>query len=146
MMAASYSELFALLEKLEGELEKLTELQKEKTAAVLRDDLMGVNDCMKREQVISLTLRSMDQKREKLLTALGLGNIPLSALPSKCPAEHRARAREVARDVRERYMVFRSAADVARNTLEINLHQIQKHIRAEDAAPREHGGLADIRA
>ena len=145
-MAASYLELFALLEKLEGELEKLTELQKEKTAAVLRDDLMGVNDCMKREQVISLSLRSMDQRREKLLSGLGLGNIPLSALPSRCPPEHRARAREVAENVRERYLVFRSAADVARNTLEINLHQIQKHMRPEDIQPPAHGGMADIRA
>lgn len=146
-MTADYPELFRFLEKLGGELEKLTELQRKKTAAVRRDDLMGVNECMKQEQVISLSLRSMDIKREKLLGELGLAGLPLSAMPERCPAEYRAQARAVAEDVREKYLIYRSAADVARTTLEVNLHQIEKIVDdLSSGASAGPGGMADIRA
>ena len=144
-MAASYRELFEFLEKLGDQLDRLTELQREKTAAVRRDDLNGVNDCMKREQVISLSLRSMDIKREKLLAELGLAGKPLSALPRACPPEHRARAQELADSLRERYALYKTTSQVARTTLEVNLHQIEKLMREASETPPP-AGMADIRA
>ena len=144
---ASWQDLFQMLEKLSAQLNTLTELQKEKTAAVLRDDLLGVNDCMKREQVVSLTLRSMDIKRGKLYQELGLPQRPLSALPESCPPAHRPRARKLSEQVLENYQIYRSAAEVSRSTLEINLHQLEKLIGAAQTADGQ-GGLtmADIRA
>ena len=147
-MAASYQDMFAFLEKLGGKLEELTELQKEKTRAVRLDDLLAVNECMKKEQVISLSLRGMEIERAKLLKELGLEQFPLSAMPERCPPELRIEARAVAEKLRNRYLIYQSAAQVARGTLEVNLHQIEKMIADEehDDTPPPTGGLADIRA
>ena len=147
-MAGSYQDLFAFLEKLGEKLEELTELQKEKTRAVRTDDLLAVNECMKKEQVISLSLRGMEIEREKLLRELGLENLPLSAMPERCPAEKRAEARSAAERLRNRYLVYQSAAQVSRSTLEVNLHQIEKIIADEerDDAPPPVENMADIRA
>jgi len=143
-MAASWQEYFDFLEKLGGELEKLTAICKEKTDAVRHDDLMAVNDCMKKEQVISLTLRTMDRRREKMLAELGAGDIPLSGLPEVCPEELRLQARKTSEKLLNRYALYRSAADVSRTTLECNLHQIEKILaEAQDTGD---GNLADIRA
>ena len=104
---------------------------------------------MKREQVISLSLRSMEKKREKLLGALQLEGLPLSALTAHCPPELRPEARAVVERLMGRYTVYRSAATVSRNTLEINLHEIEKQIARHEgrAAAEQPGGLlADIRA
>ena len=128
--------------------EKLTALTKEKTEAVHRADLGAVNDCMKREQALSLSLRSMDLKREKMLSELGLTGVPLSGLAAHCPAELRQEARQVEEQLRSRLAVYRSAADVSRTTLEISLHEIDKMIADEGKGegPSDRGTVADIRA
>ena len=148
-MEASYQELFRFLNQLGEKLEELTALQQEKTAAVRRDDLMAVNECMKREQVVSLSLRSMEKKRETLLRALNLEGQPLTALASRCPPELRQEARAASEKLRGRFQVYQSAATVCRNTLELNLHEIEKLIARHEgieAAEQPGGPIADIRA
>ena len=147
-MAGSYQALFEFLDKLGGKLEELTELQKEKTRAVRLDDLMAVNECMKKEQVLSLSLRGMEIQREKLLKELGLEKFPLSAMPEQCPPEIRAEARAAAQRLRDRYLIYKSAAQTSRSALEINLHQIEKMIAEKERgdAPQPMGNMADIRA
>ena len=145
-MYEAYREYFAFMDQLGGTLEKLTELAKEKTVAVRRDDLLAVDDCMKREQALGLSLRAMDKKRDKLLAAIGLENVTLSGLAQHCPEELRQEARAAADKLRERYDLYRSASDVARTTLECNLHQIERMMADEADAPLGSGTIADIRA
>ena len=146
-MDGAWQELFAMLEQLAATLGQLAEISREKTAAVLRDDIIAVNDCMKREQVISLSLRSADIKRDKLLERLGLQKLPLNAMADRCPENLRPEAHRVEELVRDQYMIYRSAADVARTTLEINLHEIEKIIDSEGSGgPPPRRGMADIRA
>ena len=145
-MYEAYREYFAFMDQLGGTLEKLTELAKEKTVAVRRDDLLAVDECMKREQALGLSLRAMDKKRDKLLAAIGLENVTLSGLAQHCPEELRQEARAAADKLRERYGLYRSASDVARTTLECNLHQIERMMADEADAPLGSGTIADIRA
>ena len=145
-MYEAYREYFAFMDQLGGTLEELTKLAKEKTVAVRRDDLLAVDECMKREQALGLSLRAMDKKRDKLLAAIGLENVTLSGLAQHCPEELRQEARAAADKLRERYDLYRSASDVARTTLECNLHQIERMMADEADAPLGSGTIADIRA
>ena len=145
-MYEAYREYFAFMEQLGKTLEQLTELAKEKTVAVRRDDLLAVDDCMKREQALGLSLRAMDKKRDKLLAAIGLENVTLSGLAQHCPEELQQEARSAANQLRDRYDLYRSASDVARTTLECNLHQIERMMADEADAPLGSGTIADIRA
>ena len=145
-MYEAYREYFAFMEQLGKTLEQLTELAKEKTVAVRRDDLLAVDDCMKREQALGLSLRAMDKKRDKLLAAIGLENVTLSGLAQHCPEELQQEARTAAAQLRDRYDLYRSASDVARTTLECNLHQIERMMADEADAPFGSGTIADIRA
>ena len=76
MADGNWGEYLTLLENLGGKLEELTDLERTKALAVGRSDLEELEECMKREQVMSLSLRGLDQKREKLLAALGLTGVP----------------------------------------------------------------------
>ena len=147
-MAASFEQYFAFLRELGEVFEKLTALTREKTEAVRQGDLGAVNDCMKREQVISLSLRSMDIKREKMLSELGLKGVPLSGLAAHCPAELRLEARHAEEQLRSKLAIYRSAAEVSRTTLEVSLHEIDKMIADEGKGegPADMGTVADIRA
>ena len=143
-----YREYFAFLDKLGGILDQLTAISNEKNAAVRRDDLLTVNDCMRREQAISLSLRAMDRKREKLLSELGLKGVRLSGLAQRCPEAVQLEARDAAEKLRSRYAIYKSASESARMTLELNLHEIEKIIAAQEggAVPLRGGAFADIRA
>ena len=145
-MYEAYREYFAFMEQLGKTLDQLTELAKEKTVAVRRDDLLAVDECMKREQALGLSLRAMDKKRDKLLAAIGLENVTLSGLAQHCPEELQQEARSAANQLRDRYDLYRSASDVARTTLECNLHQIERMMADEADAPLGSGTIADIRA
>jgi len=145
-MEAVLREYFALMERLDKTLEELTQLAQQKTKAVTRDDLQTVDTCMKREQALSLTLRSMDRKREDLLARLGMSGVPLSGLAERCPEEDRLEAKKAAERLRNQFDLYRNASEVARTTLECNLHQIEKYLKEEPGEEPIAGTLADIRA
>lgn len=144
--AAAFESYFDFLRRLSGTIEELTGLAQRKTQAVLRDDLEQVNECMKKEQALSMTLRSMDKKRDELLDELGLGGVPLSGLAERCPEELRRQARETATKLRTQYDLYRGAAEVSRTTLECNLHQIEKLMKDDSGTLPRPGSLADVRA
>ena len=145
-MDEAYREYFTFMGQLGELLEQLTELEKEKTAAVRRDDLLTVDNCMKREQAMSLSLRAMDRKRDTLLGGLGLKDTPLSELAHHCPEELRQEAKAASEKLSDQYKLYRSAADVARTTLECNLHQIERLLDEGTGVPADGGSFADIRA
>ena len=120
--------LLTLFETLTEHLKQLTELAKRKTTAVRKSDLLELDRILKEEQAQSLALRGLEQKRIALLQQLGLQNIPLIALPAKVPAELQQRTAAAAENLRREFSIYRSAAEVARNTLECNLHEIEKYL------------------
>ena len=65
-MEEQYRMYLAYLEDLRKQLESLTALAKEKPPAVAADDLAALNDIMKREQVLSLSFRGLEQTRARL--------------------------------------------------------------------------------
>ena len=54
---AGWQDYLKFLNSLAHTLEQLTQVEQEKNTAAAQGDLLGVEECMKREQVLSLTLR-----------------------------------------------------------------------------------------
>ena len=125
-MSAPWSEYLALLSKLGNTLEELTGVEQRKTQAAGMGDRMTVEDCMKREQAISLSLRSLDKKREEFLAQLGLAGQPLSRLAEHAPAEQELETKAAVETLQRKYALFQAASQVARNTLECNLRAIER--------------------
>ncbi len=144
-MGELYEAYFALLGKLGELLDRLSELAAKKNIAAQRGDVLTVNECMKEEQSIGLTMRQMDGRREKLLLSLGLQGATLSAMPERCPPEQRQAARAAADSLLAKFRVYRAASDAARSTLERSLHNVEKLIEANTPAgtpeARQRGGL-----
>ena len=140
-----YEAFFTYLEKVGEYLDRLSVLAKTKNIAAQRGDVLSVNECMREEQEISLTLRRMEQQRERMLTALNLRGVPLSRVPERCPPELRQAAREAVETLLTKRDIYRSAADAARSTLECSLHNVEKLIEAKAptgrTGPRARGGL-----
>ncbi len=120
----------SLLNELSGRLDQLSELARQKTQAVKKDDLTALDEALKQEQAMTLNLRGLEQKRLRAVSQLGLEGSSLSELASRYPDSMQIQARQTAEKLLRSYQEYRCATEVARNTLELNLHEIEKVIAA----------------
>lgn len=132
MAGTSWQDYLKLLSGLSKTLEQLSQVERDKNAAAARGDLAGVEDCMKREQALSMSLRGCDQKREAMLADLGLKGVPLSKLQNHSPEGLDLETKAVVEELRRQYDVFQAASQAARDTLEVNLRAIER-IQAQQA-------------
>ena len=135
-MADLHLSYLALLRDLSASLDRLSALAQEKRSYVQQNDLIGLDEVLKQEQAMTLNLRGLEQRRLKLLAQLGLADVPLSELPGRYPPEHEREAQRTVEALRQSYAAYRSYADAARSTLELNLHQIEKVIAAAGVDPK----------
>jgi len=136
----NYRSYLALMGDIGTRLEQLSELARKKTDAVRKDDLMTLNEIIKQEQAVALALRGLEQKRMKLSAELGLDKVRLSQLAAEFPAELQLEARTAADTLHRQYKVYQTSAHVARNTLECNLHEIEKIIEDLGGDPHAESG------
>ena len=136
---ADWKDYLKLMEGLSHTLEQLTKVERDKNEAAAQGNLPGVEECMKREQVLSLSLRGYDQKRDAMLAALDLRGTTLSQLETRCPEELQLETKGVVEELRRQYSLFQAASEVARDTLEVNLRAIERlqAAQAGDAAQAE---------
>jgi len=132
---AGWQDYLKFLNSLAHTLEQLTQVEQEKNTAAAQGDLLGVEECMKREQVLSLSLRGIDQKRDKMIEQLGLRGVPLRDLVEHSPEGLEVETRRVADTLRQQYEVFQAASSAARNTLEVNLRAIELYCAEREADP-----------
>lgn len=135
-----YEAYLALLEEVRGGVERLTGLARQKAEAVHHNDLMALDEVIRQEQVLSLSLRGQEQRRQALLSQLGLGDVPLSKLADHYPPELRTRAKETAEALRGSYHMYKTVSDAARKTLEYELHEIERVIAAEGGPSAQGAG------
>lgn len=136
----NYRSYLTLMGEIGSRLEQLSGLAQRKTDAVRRDDLMTLNEIIKQEQAIALALRGLEQKRGKLSVGLGLDGVRLSQLADRFPDALRLEARTAADALHRQYKVYEASAHVARNTLECNLHEIEKIIEDLGGDPNAEPG------
>ena len=129
-MSELHRSYLKLLRELCESLDQLSVLARQKQERVREDDLIGLDEVLKQEQAMTLTLRGLEQRRLKLTSQLGLEGVSLDAFAEKYPAELQFEAKQTADAVRESYSLYRSCSDAARNMLEVNLHEIERVIAA----------------
>ncbi len=121
-----FDDYLVLLKQMTEELKKLSEMARNKNDAVINNDLMLLDDILKKEQVSALAFRGMENKQTVLLKSMGLTDVPLSSLAKHFPKEKYLDAKDIVEKLQSEYKVYCYTSEVARNTLECNLHQIEK--------------------
>ena len=134
-----FNEYLKILEQICAELEHLSEVAKQKTDAVRHSDLTVLDQVMRQEQAATLTFRGLEQKQNTLLHAMGLQGTTLSSLPEIFPPKMRLDAKQVVEKLQKQYQIYRNCSEVARNTLERSLHEIDQ-IVARSVQPADGPG------
>lgn len=143
MKAFDFEGYLALLRELKAILSQLTQVEQEKTQAVCNDELDELNRCMKQEQALTMSLRGFEQKQQAVHASLQLEDIPLRNLAAHAPASLQLETSRLAEELQSQYQLFHAAFEVAQNTLECNLHQIEKVLGDLGESPRDTIGYED---
>ena len=122
---AQWTDYLRLLTQLTKTVSQLSEIERKKAEAAGKSDVAAVEDAMRQEQVMSLSLRGIDQKRERMLRELGLEGVPLRELVEHSPDGLEVETRRTVEELQRQYSLFQSASSAARNTLEINLRAME---------------------
>lgn len=137
-MNDKFESMINLIDELTNVLVKLADMQRQVVAAVGEDNLEKLADCMKHEQVLSLTLRNIEQKRLKLQDELGFKEIKLSELPSKVrDVEMQIRIRNAANKLSAQYKIVKSTSETARSILEANLRRVEQTMKKIGVDPSQ---------
>ena len=134
-MTDKYLAYLSLLDSLREKLVSLCDLANQKTNAVRSDDLVTLDNIMRQEQALSLAFRGLEQKKNALERELGFEKIPLSSLSNHYPSDLQIQARKTIEALQTQFKVYQAASEVARNTLECNLHEIEKFLAAQGGNP-----------
>ena len=132
---ANWQDYLKLMRSLTRTLEELAQVERDKNAAASAGDLRGVEECMKREQALSLSLRSAEQKRGRMIRELGLEDVPLLDILDHCPPGMDLETKEVAEELRRQYDIFRASSNAARDALECNLRVIEQTMKKMGQSP-----------
>lgn len=123
-----YRSYLDLLDTMRESVEELSRLAERKIEAVSNDDLMALDEVLKREQALTLSFRGLEQSKEKLLSQMGMKEVPLNQLPARYPLELRESARQAVSALQTEYQTYRDHASAAREKLEQNLYEVESII------------------
>lgn len=137
MAETTHADYLQLLAEIKAAIEQLISVENHKLDAVHAAELPTVDECIRQEQAISLTLRSLDQRRTKMMQELGLAKVSLSGLAEHFPAELRQEAAKKAAELRSAYADYASISEATRMALERGLREIESMTRAAEQPPAQ---------
>lgn len=114
-----------LLQTIGEYLDDLEEIEREKITAINQGDLFTIDEIIKEEQVMAMTLRGIEQKRQKLLEPLDLPPGKLKDLALHLPDSLRSEGKRTIDQVQSKYKRYQTASELARKNLEVGLKQLE---------------------
>lgn len=133
-MAGAHEDFLKLIKELSGTLDQLAGLGRRKVSCTRKGDLSELDECMRREQVITLSLKTLEKKRQALLQEMGLVDVPLPHLYEHYPPALRQEAKDAVEELQTQFTRYQSAAAAARSVMERALRDIES-MMPENAPP-----------
>ncbi len=134
-MAAQYNDYLKLLLALQKDMIELAGILEKKIEATQQFDLEALNDCIRKEQAVSLSLRGLESRRPILLAELGYNDATLRDMPRLCPQEHKAETSRIVEVVLKDYEILRSLQNRARAMLERHMYSVQTSLEGQGVVP-----------
>lgn len=122
-------------------LKDITAVEKEKLEAALKNNVLILEECIKKEQALVLRSRGLDQKRQKLQQGMGMAELTLSQIVGAAPPEDKAALEPLYKELVASLKEYREIYGSAKTAIEINLHRINAGLEQMTGKPAE-GGVA----
>lgn len=100
-------------------------LEKVKLEAVRDNDIIKLEECMKKEQAEILVLRGIERKQAQIQKELGFENATFREIIELVPLERKAELETMYNKLSNSLDIFKSTTEGIKKTIEINLYSIE---------------------
>lgn len=118
-------------------LKDITDVEKEKMEAALKNNVLLLEDCIKKEQALVLRSRGLDQKRQKLQKSMGAESLTLKQIVEASPKEDQAVLTPIYQELTASLKEYREVYEGAKTAIEVNLHRINSGLEQMTGRPAE---------
>lgn len=125
---SEYNELLQLLKKHVTFFEQLAVTEQAKLHAARTQDITTLQECMKREQADTLTLRGYDKKRLQLQEKLSLQGLSYTQMLPLIPEEYRYEFSRTQKALNDAYDNYKKISDCAKEAIEVHLYYINNKL------------------
>lgn len=108
--------------------DRMIPLEQKKLEIVSQNQIVLLDDIVKKEQAEVLAMRGLEQKRERAQEKLGFQNLTFQEILKQLPEEQRSEQKALFDELSSKVTLFQSITDNSRSIVEVNLHAINKAI------------------
>lgn len=108
--------------------DRMLPLEQSKLDVVKQNQVTQLEDIIRKEQAEIMTLRGLEQKREKLQAELGWKDLTFQEILERLPKEQQAEMKRLFDDLADRVRSFQTVTESSKTMMEVNLHVINQMI------------------
>jgi hypothetical protein len=120
--------LYQLLKEYTEIYKMLLELEYDKYEAVIKDDVITLDNIVSQEEVCYLQMKGIEHKREKLLTPLGLSGKTLKEIIDVAENESKIKLQEKFEELNNTISELNKINDLLKTVIEVRLRRLNKKI------------------
>lgn len=136
----SLDDFIAIIRELIAFFDNMAITQKQKLDAAIKQDVVQIEECMKKEQAEVLRFRGLDKRRCELQAALHFQNLSLKEILPLVEKNRNAECNALFDRLDDSVKLYRSAFNSAKLAIETNLYRVNSALAAS-SAPKQNAGV-----
>lgn len=109
--------------------EQFQTLEKVKLESVRDNDIIKLEECMKKEQAEILVLRGLERKQAQIQKELGFENATFREILELVPVERKAELETMYNNLSNSLDIFKSTTEGIKKTIELNMYAIDNALK-----------------
>ncbi len=118
--------LYQLLKEYTKIYKMFLDLEYEKYEAVIKNDLIALDNIVSQEEVYNLQIKGFDHRREKLLNSLGLGGKTLKEIIDAADNDSKADLQEQFEELNNTIQELKKINGLLKTVIEVRLRRLNK--------------------
>lgn len=128
-------ELLKILKETSVFLKDISAAEEEKFQAALNNQILVIEDCIKKEQALLMRSKGLEQKREHIQKAMGAERMTLKQIIEAAAPEDKAPLQAAFDELAANIKTYQEIHNRAKTAIEVNLHRINIELEKLTGSP-----------
>ena len=108
-------------------------IEKQKLEAAASNDILRLEEIMKKEQAEILVLRGLERKQQEIQSQMGFSGLTFREMIDRAPEQEKAELEKAYSRLSESLDLFQKTTQSVKQAIDLNLHAIHKALEKVDA-------------
>lgn len=108
-------------------------IERQKLEAAASNDILRLEEIMKKEQAEILVLRGLERKQQEIQAQMGCSGLTFREMIDRAPEQERAELENLYSRLSESLDIFQKTTQSVKQAIDLNLHAIHKALEKVDA-------------